>query len=111
MTDRAKGLLIVAGISLVLWALIFFAVGQAFAQRAPQAYRGDVRIVVQFTSARNVQNLCGMITRGRLTNVEACANDQVMILPDPCLYPGRYAEIVCHEVGHSLGWVHERAGA
>jgi len=52
-----------------------------------------------------------MITEGRLRNVEACANENVMILPDPCSYPGRYAEVVCHEIGHSLGWVHQEPRA
>ena len=88
-----------------MWALI----ASAFAQRAPQAYRGPVQITVQFTSPENVEGLCGMMTNGRLRNVEACANEQVMILPDPCGYPGRYAEVVCHEIGHANGWAHREA--
>jgi hypothetical protein len=106
LTDRAKGWLIMAAISLAAWGLVFFAVA-AFAQMPPRSYRGDVRLTVQFTTARNVESLCGMITGGRLRNVEACANEQVMILPDPCTYPGRYAEVVCHEIGHARGWEHE----
>ena len=91
-----------------LWAALFTV---ALAQRAPIAYRGPVQITVQFASSENVENLCGMITGGRLRNVEACANENVMILPDPCDYPGRYAEIVCHEAAHARGWVHrERVG-
>ena len=94
-------------LSLALWAVAF----AAFAQLPPRAFRGPVQITVQFTNAENVESLCGMITNGRLHGVEACANEQVMILPDPCGYPGRYAEIVCHEAGHALGWVHaERVG-
>lgn len=93
-------------ISLCVWALI----ASAFAQRAPQAFRGPVQITVQFESAANVESLCGMITSGRLHGVEACANENVMILPDPCAYPGRYAEVVCHEIGHSHGWVHREVG-
>lgn len=92
-------------VSLFMW----FLIAQAFAQRAPRAYRGPVQITVQFTSAQNVESLCGMITNGRLRNVEACANENVMILPDPCAYPGRYAEVVCHEIGHARGWVHQEA--
>ncbi len=87
-------------ISLSMWALI----AQAFAQMPPRMFRGPVQITVQFASSENVENLCGMITGGRLRNVEACANENVMILPDPCTYPGRYAEVVCHEIGHSHGW-------
>ena len=91
-----------------IWAAVYSV---ALAQRAPQAYRGPVQITVQFTDAANVEGLCGMITNGRLHGVEACANERVMILPDPCTYPGRYAEVVCHEIGHSRGWVHvERVG-
>jgi len=90
------------------WAIV---ASVAFAQRAPQAYRGPIQITVQFTSAQNVESICGMITDGRLRNVEACANENVMILPDPCSYPGRYAEVVCHEIGHSLGWVHQEPRA
>jgi hypothetical protein len=94
-------------LSLALWAVAF----AAFAQLPPLAYRGPVQITVQFTDAQNVEGLCGMITEGRLRNVEACANEQVMILPDPCTYPGRYAEVVCHEIGHSHGWVHREPSA
>jgi len=91
--------------ALLLGAAIWLALyAVAFAQRAPIAYRGPVQITVQFASTENVENLCGMITGGRLRNVEACANEQVMILPDPCTYPGRYAEVVCHELGHVNGW-------
>lgn len=87
----------------VIWAALYAV---ALAQRAPIAYRGPVQITVQFTDAQNVEGLCGMITEGRLRNVEACANERVMILPDPCTYPGRYAEVVCHEIGHARGWNH-----
>lgn len=93
-------------ISLSMWALI----AQAFAQMPPRMFRGPVQITVQFTDAQNVESLCGMITEGRLRNVEACANDQVMILPDPCGYPGRYAEVVCHEIGHARGWSADHGG-
>lgn len=110
MTDRGKGWLIMAGASLLLWSAIFWA-WDAFAQMPPRQYRGDARLTVQFTTARNVESLCNMISEGRLRRIEACANEQVMILPDPCGYPGRYAEIVCHEIGHARGWVHqERVG-
>lgn len=98
----STALLLGAAIWLGLYAV-------AFAQRAPIAYRGPVQITVQFTDAQNVESLCGMITNGRLHGVEACANEQVMILPDPCTYPGRYAEVVCHEIGHSHGWVHRES--
>jgi hypothetical protein len=97
------GWTVAAIISLAIWVLAYSV---ASAQRAPQMYRGPVQITVQFTNAQNVESLCGMITNGRLHNVEACANERIMILPDPCIYPGRYAEIVCHERGHVLGWVH-----
>ena len=86
-----------------IWAVIATL---ALAQMPPRTFRGPVQITVQFTSSENVENLCGMITEGRLRNVEACANEQVMILPDPCNYPGRYAEVVCHEIGHTHGWTH-----
>ena len=90
------------------WAIV---ASVAFAQMPPRMFRGPVQITVQFTDAQNVESLCGMITGGRLRNVEACANENVMILPDPCDYPGRYAEIVCHEAAHARGWVHrERVG-
>ena len=92
-------------LSLALWAVAF----AAFAQLPPRAFRGPVQITVQFTSAENVDGLCRMITEDRLRNREACANEQVMILPDPCTYPGRYAEVVCHEIGHSHGWAHRES--
>ena len=91
-----------------IWAVIATL---ALAQMPPRAFRGPVRVTVQFTNAQNVENLCEMISEGRLSSVEACANEQVMVLPDPCDYPGRYAEVVCHEIAHTHGWVHrERVG-
>lgn len=94
------------GVAFMIGLLIWAMIASAFAQMPPHQYRGPARLTVQFTSPENVQSLCALITSGRLRNVEACANDTVMILPDPCTYPGRYAEVVCHEIGHARGWVH-----
>lgn len=88
------GLTAATVVSLLAWALI----GLAFAQMPPRAFRGPVQVTVQFTSAANVEGLCGMITEGRLRGVEACANNNVIIAPNPCGYPGRYASIMCHEI-------------
>ena len=98
---RVIGWVVAFALGCAFWAIV---ASVAFAQMSPRAFRGPVQITVQFTDAQNVESLCGMITEGRLHGVEACANEQVMILPDPCTYPGRYAEVVCHEIGHSHGW-------
>ena len=95
------GWVVAFALGCAFWAIV---ASVALAQMPPRMFRGPVQITVQFTSSENVENLCGMITGGRLRNVEACANENVMILPDPCTYPGRYAEVVCHEIGHSHGW-------
>lgn len=50
--------------------------------------------------------LCGIASAGALQNAEACANTQVIIMPDPCLYQEHYAEVFCHELRHFNGWPH-----
>lgn len=92
--------------ALVMWALIFWVAG-AFGQAPPARYRGDATVTVQFRSPEAARSLCAIITGGRLSNNDACAADNFVIAPDPCAYGGRYAEIMCHEVGHVLGWRHD----
>ena len=85
-------------VALVLWLLIFWVVA-AVAQ--PRRYQSAARVMVQFEPQENVQSLCALIGN---PNAAACANDQVMIVPNPCAYRGYYAELMCHELGHVNGW-------
>lgn len=105
-----RAILLGLPLSLALWAGIAYCSQQAFAQRAPREFRGPISVQVQFESAIGVQAICSIITSGRLQNVEACGNAQRLILPDPCTYPGRYAEVVCHEIGHARGWSADHGG-
>ena len=84
--------------ALVLWFTLFWALS-AIAQ--PRSYQHATRVVVQFETPENVASLCAMLG---VENAVACANEQVIIMPNPCLYAGRYPGILCHELGHVNGW-------
>lgn len=97
MTDRGKGWLILAGVSLVLWVMIFMAFSTALAQRAGQSER--VRVMVTFTNFESAEALCSIASAGRLQASYACANPEMIIAPHPCLFRSdAYARILCHEI-------------
>lgn len=81
----------------------FVAAGVTLTSAAaqPRQYRGDATVTVRFANPTDVEGLCAMIGA---PNSAACANDQIMIVPNPCRYHGYYAEILCHELGHVNGW-------
>lgn len=62
---------------------------------------------VQFTAPERTNELCG--NKDPNVSVNACTTQSkgIMILPNPCAYPGDYyAKIVCHEMAHLNGWNH-----
>ena len=104
---RALGLSIALAWSIAAWALVAtFLVGCATAlthTRPPAAYIGkpaSATIIVD--NQTQVTSMCRAM--GVSGNPVACANPTVMVMPDPCEYTGVYAEMMCHEVGHVLGW-------
>lgn len=94
MNIPAKGWLMALLIAAALWLLI----AAAASATGLVNLNGDARVMVHFDTPRNVESLCGVISGGRLRNVAACGTTEVIVAPDPCGYPGRYAEILCHEL-------------
>lgn len=77
---------------------------------APE-YRGSLRAIVTFTDQATIEEHCGVPPKGarRIACVDAIGG-AIMYLPNPCdaEFQGEdYASVVCHEKGHSLGWLHE----
>jgi hypothetical protein len=73
-------------------------------ERPPPAYRGDATVTVHFVA--DVQAACE--AWGVRFGVMGCASPvrNAIIVPLACAYRGEFADLVCHEVAHLLGWVH-----
>jgi hypothetical protein len=86
--------------------------GWLFFVPPPLEHRGEVMTLVQFMPRAAIDGHCRKAGVEAAGDVAACARPGLMVLPDPCLWPTReaYAELVCHETGHSLRWRHDAAG-
>ena len=82
----------------------------ATVEAAPVEYIGPAAAKILFLYPEGVESLClgagvGPVPPGR--TVVACAQDDVIVMPDPCLYrDDSYAKLLCHEKAHILGWAH-----
>lgn len=92
-------------------ALLFaLALGGAAVPLPPAHMRGDAMATVAFTA--NPERLCGTPPAGM--RIAGCLRPypggaHIMVVPNPCPYAATepYARIVCHEMGHVNGWVHD----
>ncbi|MGL5079707.1 MAG: hypothetical protein ACRDBG_28245 [Waterburya sp.] len=76
---------------------------EPYAVRPPAKYtQGRKSVILTIGSQLETTHSCQ--DRGLHAKTIACANTSEMFLPNPCDYQGSYAEIVCHEYGHTLGW-------
>lgn len=87
-------------------------------ERPPIQYQGEsVPAVILFAPPDVVDAVCrSSVSVGTADGrrILACTNpsNSVVLMPDPCLYVGAYAELMCHERAHlnradgSRGWVH-----
>lgn len=83
-------------------------------ERPAPEWRAPLRegVPVVFLPEAEVQGTCDIpVEPGR--TVMGCNRimpDGVrkIIMPDPCKYPGKYAELMCHEMAHSNGWRHHQ---
>jgi len=101
---RIVGLLTAITFSLLAWGALLTGCQEALTHiRPPAQYVGkpaSTTIIIDDQEA--VTKMC--IGLGLDANTVACANPNIMIVPDPCEYTGVYAEMMCHETGHVLGW-------
>lgn len=71
----------------------------------PVEMRGDARVIVEFINPQMMEVVCGEWTT-------ACTHNGVIRMPNPCkLLDFRYANLMCHELGHVMGWTHPEEDA
>lgn len=101
---RTLGLIIAVTFSLLAWGAILTGCQAALTHiRPPAQYIGKpiaTQIIIDDQEA--VTKMC--MGLGLNATTVACANPNIMIVPDPCEYTGVYAELMCHETGHANGW-------
>ena len=101
---KSLGLIIALTFSLLAWGAILSGCQAALTHlRPPSQYIGkaaSTTIIIDDQAA--VTKMC--MGLGLNEHTVACANPNIMIVPDPCEYTGVYAELMCHETGHVLGW-------
>lgn len=81
-------------------------------ERPPVEYQGNLTRVahVIFADPQTVHAVCREAAgyQGDRT-ILACTQQEtaVVLMPNPCRYEDRYAQLLCHEaVGHVNGWRH-----
>lgn len=69
----------------------------------PPRFQGDNAAIVVFTNP-NLADTCGLPPKG-LTFL-GCRRGKVVFVPNPCPRKSteRYAQTLCHELGHVNGW-------
>jgi hypothetical protein len=80
------------------------------AQRPPPEFRSNTLVGVEFLDPADVGFRCA--DRGATywglpgINAVACATKTLVSLPNPCsvINGGWYADLLCHEIGHTNGW-------
>lgn len=76
--------------------------------KPPVRFRGDTTALVMFVS--DVETACRKAGLKRVegTVTEGCSvlggERPVIIIPNGCKKPGKYADNICHEIGHVNGW-------
>lgn len=82
-----------------------------FFQAPPPERRGDALVLVQTLPAQEVTPYCQSLGLN-FPSIAACTRGGQIFMPNPCAWPRReaYAELLCHELGHRNGWVHDEAG-
>jgi len=96
---RVAGWIGMAALGIAFWAGVWvLAHGED--------YRRNTHTVVWFESSQNVRSICAMLIG---EPHDACANQNEIIAPNPCLYAGdAYASLLCHETRHVNGMPAER---
>ena len=92
---------VVLGIGWALWAMMPGAGGFS-PDLPPERYRGDAKVQVRFTS--HAEPLCNIIKAKRGSIACAPVGGDLIIAPNPCGWRDPYAKLMCHELGHSMGW-------
>lgn len=91
---------------------LFVAGEQASHDMPPVEFRGNARVEIQFVDSANLSSSCG----GGASLKMGCRStrDGVIYMPNPCELVEqnqRYADVLCHELGHANGWAGDHEGA
>lgn len=73
-----------------------------YIERPPEAYQKPNTVTVEFMAPEAASLRC--LDRGLLIPAYACGSKTLVTLPNPCAFPGKYAEMACHELARSNGW-------
>jgi hypothetical protein len=97
--------------TLCLAATLAVALGgcaATYVPRPPPAYQGEARTMASFVDGARVDPLCRAAggVRAEHQRIAGCATPEGLVLPHPCQWAAgdEYADLLCHEVGHLLGW-------
>lgn len=74
-------------------------------ERPPPQYHADRNSMVTFTTDPDAA--CRPLSRPTDRRIPACEYYGALIVPNPCGQTGAYADLLCHELGHANGWVHD----
>lgn len=79
-------------------------IGLTFVLIPPMQYRGDTSFTVVTRSQDATTAYCR--EWGSRPDAYACDVEGVVNMPNPCQWGGNdaYAQLLCHESGHHLGW-------
>src|SRR5690606_22609281 len=85
------------------------AIDPVFVVRRPPAKfwrHPDGAIAVLISSPASVDSFCRQGRDPGPPTILGCAfqEQRVVVLPNPCLFPDPYAQLVCHEMAHINGW-------
>lgn len=97
-----RDLLIVGGIAILFPASCAAVQMLDPVQPPPGRFRQSRPALVEFVGPEIVSQRCGQLGAQVLAN--ACSDFQRIVIGNPCEYPGAYAAMMCHELGHLNGW-------
>jgi hypothetical protein len=101
-TERAKDVFLMALLAL---SIVGCATIQSIdpVQSPPARFQRPTVAQVEFLAAEQIIPRC--IERGAMILANACADQKLITITNPCAYQGEsYARRLCHEMGHVAGW-------
>lgn len=99
-------------LGLTLAALSLQASAGIFSDAIPPArFREETSAQIQTIEPVAISDVCAQLMRrpppGGMAYL-ACVQDGRIYIPNPCAFPDdRYAQTLCHELGHVQGWPRE----
>jgi hypothetical protein len=71
----------------------------------PTRFQGEATVSVHFIPKASVDHACRDPDAPWFVTVQGCYEPGLITISNPCEWPGdKYAQLLCHEKGHALGW-------